>query len=188
MNLIRAFSEYSDIIVPSYDVIAGLMESSSSESRFAGFQVAEIFLRKGVEFFETTNLNNLLVSVLDGNDKSYVPELIGCYLNFLKSKSLKSVYDTFATLVVKKLKKMGSDKFIRAMSKIGKRDPSILMPFYKSEFFGATSLLFGKLKLNALECVKANAAIIPSLWTELYSRGFIETIRRRYPTTVVSKN
>ena len=183
LQIVKAMGDFSDVAVPSAKTIFDLMTSTENDDRFAGFQILAIFLEKGIEFFDPKDLNRILIQSLKKTEKTYVFEVIGSYLKFLKSKYLVSLYEDFVAGIVKKIKKeeiADSSLFIKAMQMIGKSDPTVILPYYRKEgIFDVVSMTKGKIKISALHCIQYNSKVIGNLWDELVPRGFLDCLKIR---------
>ncbi|XP_071387705.1 DNA-dependent protein kinase catalytic subunit [Centroberyx affinis] len=104
-------------------------------------------------------------------------EIIGLILKNMTGKD-----DALLSLAVNKIKELKKkdmdDKFIICMSKVSKHFPPFMDGFVNSVFF-LLPKLHGALKTHCLECVLSRADVIPDIFLQLKTKGFLQMLGHR---------
>ncbi|XP_012711305.2 DNA-dependent protein kinase catalytic subunit [Fundulus heteroclitus] len=107
-------------------------------------------------------------------------EIIGLVLKNMAEKSdqQQELFSLAASAVTALKKKDLDDKFIICLNKVSKHFPPFMDRFVNHVFF-LLPKLHGVLKTHCLECVLSRADVIPDIFLQLKSSGFIQTMSHR---------
>ncbi|KAJ3611495.1 hypothetical protein NHX12_021510 [Muraenolepis orangiensis] len=111
---------------------------------------------------------------------SAAAEIIGLVLKSMaeKDESLQALLTLAAGKLMDLKKKDMDDKFITCLNKVSKHFPPFMDRFVNSVFF-LLPKLHGVLKTHCLECVLSRAEVIPDIYMQLQTKGFLQMMGHR---------
>ncbi|XP_024136141.1 DNA-dependent protein kinase catalytic subunit isoform X1 [Oryzias melastigma] len=175
-----------------YERFCGTDQSSKDNS--VGLQLLGIILANNLPAYEAScgieydryiqSLTQNLSFVRYKDVYSAAAEIIGLTLKNMSAmgNDLQELLNLAANKITNLKKKDLDDKFIICLNKVSKHFPPFMDRFVNHVFF-LLPKLHGLLKTSCLECVLSRADVIPDIFLQLKTSGFIQTLGRRDEAT-----
>ncbi|KAM4719019.1 DNA-dependent protein kinase catalytic subunit isoform 2-T2 [Anableps anableps] len=171
-----------------YERFCGTDENSKDNS--VGLQLLGIILANNLPAYDAScgieyeryiqSLSNNLSFIRYKEVYSAAAEIIGLVLKSMMEKGdqQQKLFSLAATKITDLKKKDLDDKFIICLNKVSKHFPPFMDRFINHVFF-LLPKLHGILKTHCLECVLSRADVIPDIFLQLKSSGFIQKMSHR---------
>ncbi|KAM9332600.1 DNA-dependent protein kinase catalytic subunit [Pholidichthys leucotaenia] len=162
----------------------------NSKDNSVGLQLLGIILANNLPAYDSScgieyeryiqSLTNNLSFVRYKEVYSAAAEIIGLILKSMTETGTQheELLNLAATKIMNLNKKDMNDKFIICLSKVSKHFPPFMDRFVNYVFF-LLPKLHGILKTNCLECVLSRADVIPDIFLQLKTTGFIQMMSHR---------
>ncbi|XP_029935630.1 DNA-dependent protein kinase catalytic subunit isoform X2 [Myripristis murdjan] len=193
LEIIRTLVEcWKDCLHVPYSVIYQHFCSSNPNSKdnSVGLQLLGIILANGFPAHDAScgieyekyihSLTNNLSFTRYKEVYSAAAEIIGLMLNNMTERNdhAHALLGLAANKITDLKKKDMDDKFIICLSKVSKHFPPFMDRFVSSVLF-LLPKLHGILKTHCLECVLSRADVIPNIFFQLKSKGFLQMLGHR---------
>nr|XP_054607336.1 DNA-dependent protein kinase catalytic subunit isoform X2 [Nothobranchius furzeri] len=192
LEVIRTLVEcWKDCLHVPYGLIYERFSGTDPNSRdnSVGLQLLGIILANSLPAYDASceisydrymqSLTNNVSFVRYKEVYSAAAEIIGL---ILKNTTEMSQHEELLSLAVTKIlnlkKKDLDDKFITCLNKVSKHFPAFMDPFISHVFF-LLPKLHGTLKTLCLECVLSRADVIPEIFLQLKTTGFVQMMSHR---------
>lgn len=171
-----------------YDRFCGTDPNSKDNS--VGLQLLGIILANNVPAHEAVcgidydkyiqSLTNNVTFVRYKEVYSAAAEIIGLILKNMTERDdqHKELFELAVTKITSLKKKEMDDKFIICVNKVSKHFPPFMDRFVNFAFY-LLPKLHGVLKTNCLECILSRADVIPEIFMQLKTSGFIQMMAHR---------
>ncbi|KAJ0023075.1 hypothetical protein NQD34_015209 [Periophthalmus magnuspinnatus] len=171
-----------------YDRFCGTDPNSKDNS--IGLQLLGIVLANDLPAYDATcgidynkyihSLTNNVTYTRYKEVYSAAAEIIGLILKNMTDRDgqHQQLFDLAATKITSLGKKEMNDKFIICVNKVSKHFPPFMDKFVNLAFY-LLPKLHGVLKTSCLECVLSRADVIPQIFMQLKTSGFIQTMSHR---------
>uniref|UniRef100_A0AAV2L5B1 DNA-dependent protein kinase catalytic subunit n=1 Tax=Knipowitschia caucasica TaxID=637954 RepID=A0AAV2L5B1_KNICA len=193
LEIIRTLVEcWKDVLhVPYsliYDRFCGTDPNNKDNS--LGLQLLGIILANNIPAYDAAcgigydkyiqSLTNNLTYTRYKEVYSAAAEIIGLILKNVTEQDdqHKELFDLAATKIASLGKREMNDKFIICVNKVSRHFPPFMDRFVNLTFY-LLPKLHGVLKTNCLECVLSRADVIPQIFMELKTSGFIQMMAHR---------
>ncbi|XP_075994169.1 DNA-dependent protein kinase catalytic subunit isoform X2 [Genypterus blacodes] len=192
LEIIRTMVEcWKDCLHVPYSLIYERFRSSdpNSKDNSVGLQLLGIILANSLPAYDGScdieyeryiqALANNLSFVRYKEIYAAAAEIIGLILkNMTEVDNHSELFNLAASKITNLKKKDMDDKFIICLSKVSKHFPPFMDRFV-NHVFHLLPKLHGMLKTHCLECVLSRADVIPDIFLQLITKGFIQTMSHR---------
>nr|XP_061809878.1 DNA-dependent protein kinase catalytic subunit-like [Nerophis lumbriciformis] len=193
LEIIRTLVEcWKDCLYVPHSLIYERFCGTDPESKdnSIGLQLLGIILANNLSAYDAScgiqydryikSLTNNLTFVKYKEVYSAAAEIIGLMLKNMTGveNHHQELFDLAANQITNLKKKEMNDKFIICMSKVSTHFPPFMDRFVNPVFYQLPKM-HGLLKMNCLECVLSRADVIPDIFLQLKTTGFIQILSHR---------
>ncbi|XP_077480903.1 DNA-dependent protein kinase catalytic subunit [Stigmatopora argus] len=193
LEIIRTLVEcWKDCLYVPHSLIYERFCATDPESKdnSVGLQLLGIILANNLSAYDDScgiqyhryisSLTNNITFVKYKEVYSAAAEIIGLMLKNMTDNENRhqELLDLAANQITTLNKKQMKDKFIICVNKVSTHFPPFMDRFVTSVFYQLPKL-YGILKINCLECVLSRADVIPDIFLQLKTTGFIQILSHR---------